>query len=118
MVSGDVNRPTPTTGLLVSCLSPRTYGSWPPSSWNREVTESSGHEPSMKSQQSGSSPTRPSTSSISARSIPRSPISSSTAMRQTTPARPSHSSSVSSSTSRRRRVRFSTLPPYSSLRSL
>ena len=74
-----------------------------------------GPDPSMKSQQSGSSPTSPSTSSISARSSPRAPIISSTAMRQTTPAR-RPPPSVSSITSRSSRARFSMLPPYSSVR--
>ncbi len=28
IVSGEVKRPTPTTGLVVSCLMPVTNGSW------------------------------------------------------------------------------------------
>ena len=40
IVSGEVNRPTPTTGLVVSGLSPRTYSSCAPSSAKREVIES------------------------------------------------------------------------------
>jgi hypothetical protein len=55
--SGEVNRPTPTTGLLVSCFSPATYCSCSPSGPNREVAESASHEPSTKSHRSGSSPT-------------------------------------------------------------
>ena len=111
IVSGEVKRPTPTTGLLVSCFSPRTYFSWYPSSPKREVIESKSHSPTMKSQRSGSSPTIASTCSISPRSMPASPTSSSTQIRQATPARPAATSSVSSSTSRSSRARFSMLPP-------
>ncbi len=111
IVSGEVKRPTPTTGFVVSCFSPRTYSSCAPSPAKREVIESKSHSPTMKSHRSGSSPTRPSTSSISARSRPASPTSSSTQIRQATAARPSTSSSVSSRISRRSRARFSRLPP-------
>ncbi len=111
IVSGDVKRPTPTTGLDVSAFSPRTYSSWTASGANRDVDESFSHSPTTKSQTSGSSPTRPSTPSMSGRSIPSAPTSSSTVMRQATAARPSTSSRVSSSISRKSRARFSRLPP-------
>ena len=111
MRSGDVNRPTPTTGLVVSALRPRTASSCSPSGPNRDVFESSSHAPTTKSHRSGSSPSAPTTSSISARPSPPGPASSSTVSRQATAARPAASSTVSSSTSRSSRIRFCGLPP-------
>ena len=111
IVSGDVNRPTPTTGFDVSAFRPRTYCSWGASGAKREVEESFSQSPTTKSHRSGSSPTSANTSSISARSMPSAPSSSSTVIRQATAARPATSSRVSSSTSRSSRARFSRLPP-------
>ena len=67
ITSGDVNLPTPTTGLLVSRLRPVTYCSCSPSGPNLEVLESASHVLSTKSQRSGSSPSSPRTSSMSGR---------------------------------------------------
>ncbi len=53
IVSGDVKRPTPTTGFVVSCFSPFTYSSCAPSPAKREVIESKSHSPTMKSHRSG-----------------------------------------------------------------
>ena len=65
IVSGDVKRPTPTTGLVVSAFRPRTCCSWWPSSSNRAVAESSSQGPATKSHRSGSSPIQRSTCSMS-----------------------------------------------------
>ncbi len=116
IVSGEVSQPIPTTGLDVSCFSPRKCSSVQASCVKREVSESSGQKPTITSHTSGRSPTRANSCSISGRSSPSSPSSSSTTRRQATAARPSHSASVSSSTSRSRRARFSSVPPYSSSR--
>ena len=70
IVSGDVNRPTPTTGLVVNCFRPLTYCSWSASSANRDVFESKSQSPTMKSHRSGSSPTSARASEISSRWIP------------------------------------------------
>ena len=116
MVSGEVNRPTPTTGLLVSCFSPATYCSCSPSGPKREVFESASQVPSTKSHRSGSSPSSPRISSMCPRPRPASPSPSSTVIRQATAARPSATSRVSSRISRSSRIRLRALPPYSSVR--
>ena len=114
--SGEVNRPTPTTGLLVSCFSPVTYFSCSPSAPNREVAESASQVPMTKSHRSGSSPSSPRISSMSPRRRPASPRPSSTLIRQATAARPSAASRVSCRISRSSRIRLRALPPYSSVR--
>src|ERR1700681_4225777 len=55
MVSGDVNLPTPTTGLVVTVLTNRTNPSWYPSAANREVLESLGQSLTLTSHRSGNS---------------------------------------------------------------
>src|ERR1700676_1365228 len=42
ITSGEVKRPTPTTGRLVNCLTKLTTGSWLPSGANREGPKSGG----------------------------------------------------------------------------
>ena len=115
MLSGEVKRPTPTTGLVVSCLTKAVKGSCEPSALKREVVESFDQGLTLTSQRSGSSASisttsRPSPSAL----IPASPSSSSvakrTAMAQLSPT----ASFVSSMISRSSRARFSRLPPYSS----
>ena len=104
MVSGEANRPTPTTGLVVSCLSPRTNSCCAASGSNRDVPESSSQLPRQKSHRLLGSASMPITSSISARVIPSS---SSVLIRQATAARPAAASMVSSRVSRSSRARFS-----------
>ena len=53
MVSGEVKRPTPTTGLADSCLRPAISGSRSASAAKREVAESSSQVPRTRSQTSG-----------------------------------------------------------------
>ena len=116
MVSGEVKRPTPTTGLEVRAFRPRTHCSSWASALKRDVTLSSSQVPGTKSHRSGISPSSPITSSISARSMPSRYMVSSTVIRQATAARPATSSTASSSSSRSSRIRLRRLPPYSSLR--
>ena len=117
MVSGEVNQPTPTTGFVVTFFTNAMYGSCPPSPSKREVTESFSQSLTLTSQRSGSSA---SVSTISrpslAAAMPSGPMSSSTARRMATAQRSPTASLVSSSSSRTRRIRFSSDPPYSSVR--
>ena len=55
IVSGEVNRPTPTTGRLVNCLTKLIMGSWLPSGVNREGAQSVGLESILTSKRSGTS---------------------------------------------------------------
>ena len=119
MLSGEVKRPTPTTGLEVTRLTKAVKGSCEPSVLKREVVESFDQGLTLTSQRSGSSASisttsRPSPSLL----IPASPRSSSvakrTAMAQVSPT----ASFASSMISRSSRARFSRLPPYSSRRLL
>ena len=55
IMSGEVKRPTPTTGFGVSCLMPRIRSSCAPSGLKREVPEQASQVPWAKSQRSGSS---------------------------------------------------------------
>ena len=118
IASGEVKRPTPTTGLPVSCLMPVTKGSCAPSSPKREVCESFDQSDKVTSQRSGSSAKSPIMSWTSARWRPSGPSSSSTERRTATAQVSPTASLASSISSRTIRTRFSRLPPYSSLRSL
>ena len=53
IVSGEVKRPTPTTGLLVSFLTKSITGSWLPSAVKREAEQSVGLESIFTSKRSG-----------------------------------------------------------------
>ena len=116
MVSGEVKRPTPTTGLLVVCLTKSMNGSCAPSPAKREGTESLYQAATFTSHRSGSSASMPTISFASASSTPPAPSSSSVAKRSATAQVSPTASLVSCSTSRSRRTRFSSEPPYSSLR--
>src|SRR3984957_6196687 len=52
ITSGEVNRPTPTTGRLVNCLTKSMIGSWLPSGENLEGAQSVGLESILTSQRS------------------------------------------------------------------
>ena len=65
MVSGEVKRPTPTTGLVVIFFTNSMIGSWLPSGAKRDGAQSVGEESSFTSQRSGSSASRPTTSCAS-----------------------------------------------------
>jgi len=105
--------------LLVTDFTKPQYCSWYPSFVNRDVAESLLHPLMFTSHRSGSSASisttsRPSPSLVS----PSLPISSSTASLTAIPQRAPTASRVSSMSSRSRRTRFSSDPPYSSWRSL
>ena len=118
MVSGLVNRPTPTTGLLVTCLTKATPGSCQPSLRKRDPSMSS-WPPTFTSQRSGTSASISTVARPSSAVIASSPYCSSTQSRTATAHfSPATSSRTSSSTSRSSRVRFSMPPPYSSMRRL
>ena len=55
IVSGEVKRPTPTTGLVVSCFTKLVYSSWKPSFAKRDVWLSFGQLEMLTSHRSGSS---------------------------------------------------------------
>ncbi len=110
MVSGEVKRPTPTTGFADSCFRPATSGSRCASAANRDVAESSSQVPSTKSHRSGRWSSRVMISSASARVMPVSSASA-TVSRHATAARPAHSSRVSARISPSSRARFATEPP-------
>ena len=55
MVSGEVNRPTPTTGRSVMRFTKSMMGSWAPSGRKREAPQSVGLESILTSQRSGTS---------------------------------------------------------------
>ena len=114
IASAEVNRPTPTTGLLVRVLTNAVYCSWKPSIGSkRAVAESLSQPLTFTSQRSGSSASIPiiSRPSHSARN-PSSPRSSSTASRMATAHWSPTASLTAVSISLVRRTRFSRLPPY------
>ena len=116
MASGEVKRPTPTTGFDVKSLMPRIRSSCAPSPLNRDVPEQSSHVPWAKSQRSGNS----AFISIQSRNSVFEKLNSSKASsrdnRTVTPMVSPTASLISVMTSRMKRLRFSRLPPYSSLR--
>ena len=119
MVSGEVNRPTPTTGLVVTCFTNATCDSCAASGAKREVAESPDQVPTTMSHRSGNSArhsiaSRPSASEVR----PRGPISSSMISRTEMPSSPLVASRLISINSFVSRARFSKLPPYSSVRRL
>ena len=114
ITSGLVNLPTPTTGLVVSCFRPFRCSVCDPSTAKRDGEESLAQSPTMKSHMSGSSPSSATTSSMSSRVNPCESDISSTQSRTATAARPSHSSVVSSISSRNNLMRLRSDPPYSS----
>ncbi len=117
MVSGEVKRPTPTTGLPVTFLTNRTYSCWYPSWLKRAVWPSRSNGERLTSHRSGSSASISTTSSASSREPgPPSPTKVPTPIRMATAQVSPTASLVSSTSSRRRRARFSRLPPYSSVR--
>ena len=116
MTSGEVKRPTPTTGLLVSDLIPLTRSCCAASGLKREVAEQSSHAPCARSHKSGSSPQWPIRSCTSLLEKPSSPTISSSDKRTVTAMLSPISSLASAINSRRRRARFSSDPPYSSVR--
>ncbi len=65
MTSGEVNRPTPTTGLSVNCLTKSTMGSWLPSGAKRDGAQSVGLESIFTSQRSVDADSRATTSCAS-----------------------------------------------------
>ena len=117
MVSGEVKRPTPTTGCAVSFLTKSMTGSWLPSGAKREGAQSVGEESSFTSHRSGRSASSATTSCASegAASLGRA-RSSSRLMRSATAHLPPTASCVTSSSSRTMRTRLRTLPPYASVR--
>ena len=117
IVSGLVNRPTPTTGLEVSVLTKAMEGSCQPSLRNREVSMSFG-PPTFTSHRSGTSARLSTTARHSSSPRWTGPSFSSTPKRRATAQRPCASSMTSSRVSRNRRRRFSKHPPYSSVRRL
>src|SRR5256885_3445065 len=62
MVSGEVKRPTPTTGLRVSLRTNSMIGSWLPSGAKRDGAQSVGEESSFTSHRSGTSASSSTTS--------------------------------------------------------
>ena len=102
---------------MVTCFTNEMKGSWNPSSEKRLVWESLSQSATFTSQRSGSSASistisRPSLS----HSMPSAPRISSTAKRATTPMVSPTASFASSISSRKSLTRFSSVPPYSSLR--
>ncbi len=116
ITSGLVKRPTPTTGLVVSDLIPRTRSSCAASSLKRDGPEQSSHAPWARSQRSGKSACISMKSRTSELAKPRSPTISSSDRRRVRPIVSPTSSRTSATTSRTNRARFSRLPPYSSIR--
>ena len=117
-VSGEVNRPTPTTGFVVTDLTNATCGSSCPCAANREVAESRDQSLRQTSHRSGASACDSMMSRSSAGSMMGRSVSCATAILTATAQRCPTASRVSSSSSRNSRVRFAKLPPYSSVRSL
>ncbi|EKD59792.1 MAG: hypothetical protein ACD_54C01132G0004 [uncultured bacterium] len=116
ITSGLVNRPTPTTGRLVSSRMPFTRVSCAASSLNRLGPEQSSHVPCARSHRSGRSPFISMNSRNSALEKPSRPICSSRLTRSVSAIVSPTASRMSARTSRAKRERFSRLPPYSSLR--
>ena len=114
--SGDVYLPTATTGFVVSFFTPSMKDSCVPSGPKREVTESFSQPASTRSHRSGSSARSPIASSASDFSSPSAPRSSSMDMRHGTAQVSPTASRVSIRVSLSRRTRFSSDPPYSSVR--
>ena len=116
MASGEVNRPTPTIGLSVRVLMPSTRLCWAASSLKRDVPEQSSQLPCARSQRSGRSRCISIHSRNSALVKLCSSIASSSERRRVTPIVSPTASLMSSTTSFMKRLRFSRLPPYSSVR--
>ena len=116
IMSALVKRPTPTTGFGVNCLRPRIRSSCAPSAVKREVPEQASQVPCAKSQMSGNSACMAINSRNCVLEKPCSPANSSsdslTAMAQVSPT----SSLASEINSFSSRERFSSEPPYSSVR--
>ena len=112
IVSGEVNRPTPTTGRDVSRLTKSITGSWLPSAENRDGAQSVGLESILTSQRSGKSASSATASCASdSACCPGLPRSSSRLMRSATAALPPTASRVTSINWRTMRTRFSIEPP-------
>ena len=117
MVSGEVKRPTPTTGFVVQRFTQSMNGCCQPSGAKRELIESMCQAAMFTSHRSGSSASRATMSrDSSSQDTPPGPQNSSVAKRSATAQVSPTASRVSSSTSRSSRTRFSSEPPYSSLR--
>ena len=116
ITSGEVKRPTPTTGLSVRDLMPVTSSYCAASSLNREGPEQSSHAPGARSQRSGRSLFISMKSRTSELAKPRSPSISSSDSRRVSPMVSPTASRTSATTSCTNRARFSRLPPYSSVR--
>ena len=118
--SGSVRRPTPTIGLVVASRTRAVVSSCQPSAKKREGPESFDHsdiEPTLTSQRSTRWSARRTNSSPSSMSTPSAPMPATAtrqAMAQSSPTAVRTASSVSS----QKRARFSSEPPYSSVRRL
>ena len=118
--SGSVRRETPTIGLAVASRTCFVHSSCQPCSKNREAPESFDHsvaEPTATSQRSTRWSARRTNSSPSSSSTPYG-LSAATEIRVATVHSPSTASRVNSSSSSQKRARFSSEPPYSSVRRL
>ncbi len=116
MASGDVNRPTPTMGLSVSAFMPLTRSCCAASSLNRDVPEQSSQLPCARSHKSGRSRCISITSRNSVLVKLCSSMASCRDRRSVMPILSPTASLMSSTSSRMKRLRFSRLPPYSSVR--
>ena len=118
--SGSVSRETPTIGFAVASRTCFVHSSCQPCLKNREAPESFDHsvaEPIATSQRSTRWSARRTNSRPSSRSTPYG-LSAATEMRVATVHSPSTASRVSSRSSIQKRARFSSEPPYSSVRRL
>ena len=114
--SGEVKRPTPTTGFAVSSRMPVMRVSCAASSLKRLGPEQSSHVPCARSQRSGRSRFISMKSLTSALEKPRSPMVSSRLTRSVIAIVSPTASRMSATTSFTNRARFSSEPPYSSVR--
>jgi hypothetical protein len=111
MTSGEVKRPTPTTGFFVTRLTKSMIGSWLPSGEKRDGAQSVGLESIFTSQRSGTSASR-----RRLRAPPRRMLAGSAAQLLETDAQRDRAlsptaSRVTSSSSRTRRTRLAIDPP-------
>ena len=116
ITSGEVKRPTPTTGRGLRSRMPVTQASCAASSLKRDGPEQSSQVPMAKSHRSGSSAFIAMKSRTSALEKPSWPMVSSSDTRIVSAIVSPTASRRSANTSRAKRERFSRLPPYSSLR--
>ena len=115
--SGDVKRPTPTTGLEVNGLTKLTRGSCAPCSQNRADAVSTVQLADFTSHRSGRSDNMEMTSCASVSSVSPGTLSSSSVLNLTATAQVWPIASFTSSMiSRMSRTRLRRLPPYSSVR--